>query len=570
AGKRGFSIEPFLLLDGKLRTWADVRTTRRLEDDVLPIPTVRWEVDSVALEITAFATPQRESSAVFGRYRLKNESPRPRRATLYLALRPFQVNPPAQFLNTQGGVSPIHRLALEGRRVRVGADRDVLSLTQADGFGATTFDQGNVVDWLRGDRLPPETAVIDSFGFASGALAYRIELEPGASREVDLLIPLRGRSPAGEISDVEGSFRRARDAWRQALGTVGIELPDSAAAIAHAVRAQLGFIMVNRDGPSIQPGSRAYERSWIRDGSLTCSALLRFGHSEMVRDFIEWFGPHQYENGKIPCCADHRGADPVPEHDSHGEFIYLVAEYFRFTSDRASLERWWPRVAKAAAYMDTLRAQRRTPEYLAPEKKEFYGLLPPSISHEGYSAKPMHSYWDDLFALRGYKDAVYLAGVLGRAGDRARLERSRDQFFRDLNASIDAAMKKHKIPYIPGCADLGDYDATSTTIALSPVQAWPSTDERLVRTFAGYWDWFTKRRNGTEPWEAYTPYEWRTVGAFVRLGQRERAQQALDWFMRHQRPSGWRQWPEVVWRDERAPKFIGDLPHTWVGSDFVR
>ncbi|HET9326936.1 MAG TPA: hypothetical protein VFQ05_09210, partial [Candidatus Eisenbacteria bacterium] len=47
-------------------------------------------------------------------------------------------------------------------------------------------------------------------------------------------------------------------------------------------------------------------------------------------------------------------------------------------------------------------------------------------------------------------------------------------------------------------------------------------------------------------------------------------QQALDWFMRHQRPSGWRQWPEVVWRDERAPKFIGDLPHTWVGSDFVR
>ncbi|HET9326937.1 MAG TPA: discoidin domain-containing protein, partial [Candidatus Eisenbacteria bacterium] len=47
AGKRGFSIEPFLLLDGKLRTWADVRTTRRLEDDVLPIPTVRWEVDSV-------------------------------------------------------------------------------------------------------------------------------------------------------------------------------------------------------------------------------------------------------------------------------------------------------------------------------------------------------------------------------------------------------------------------------------------------------------------------------------------------------------------------------------------
>ena len=44
----------------------------------------------------------------------------------------------------------------------------------------------------------------------------------------------------------------------------------------------------------------------------------------------------------------------------------------------------------------------------------------------------------------------------------------------------------------------------------------------------------------------------------------------LDWFLSHRRPEGWEQWAEVVWRDERAPKFIGDMPHTWVGSDFMR
>src|SRR5688572_32745584 len=32
------------------------------------------------------------------------------------------------------------------------------------------------------------------------------------------------------------------------------------------LRAQLQYILINRDGPSIQPGSRSYERSWIRDG----------------------------------------------------------------------------------------------------------------------------------------------------------------------------------------------------------------------------------------------------------------------------------------------------------------
>jgi len=44
----------------------------------------------------------------------------------------------------------------------------------------------------------------------------------------------------------------------------------------------------------------------------------------------------------------------------------------------------------------------------------------------------------------------------------------------------------------------------------------------------------------------------------------------LDFFFRHQRPPEWRQWAEVVWNDPRTPKFIGDMPHTWVASDFVR
>jgi hypothetical protein len=133
-------------------------------------------------------------------------------------------------------------------------------------------------------------------------------------------------------------------------------------------------------------------------------------------------------------------------------------------------------------------------------------------------------------------------------------------------------MAKHQIHYVPGCADLGDYDATSTTIALEPVQVPEAVISRaaLDSTFDGYWKFFQKRRDGIESWEAFTPYEFRTVGAFVRLGWRDRAVQALEWFMKFQRPPGWPQWPEVVWRDERAPHFLGDLPHTWVGSDFVR
>src|SRR5206468_11872587 len=92
----------------------------------------------------------------------------------------------------------------------------------------------------------------------------------------------------------------------------------------------------------------------------------------------------------------------------------------------------------------------------------------------------------------------------------------------------------------------------------------------LRRTFERYWTFFRDRRDGKTPWEAFTPYEIRIIGAFVRLGWRGRARELLDFFLSYRRPPGWPQWPEVVWHDERAPHFIGDMPHTWVGSDYVR
>jgi hypothetical protein len=68
----------------------------------------------------------------------------------------------------------------------------------------------------------------------------------------------------------------------------------------------------------------------------------------------------------------------------------------------------------------------------------------------------------------------------------------------------------------------------------------------------------------------YTPYELRNVGALVRLGERARADAAFEWFFAARRPVAWNQWPEVVTRDPKAVRFIGDLPHGWVASDFLR
>jgi hypothetical protein len=456
----------------------------------------------------------------------------------------------------------------------VNGDRTVRSLTPPASFGALTFDGGDlVVDYLSHGELPAESRAEDPFEAASGAFAYPLLIAPGAHADVVLSIPLGATTPSAIDEESPDRFDReleaCRETWADRTGRVSIRIPASAGPALESLYSQAAYILVNRAGAAIQPGSRAYARSWIRDGALTSSALLRLGHEDVVRSFILWFAPHQYESGKIPCVVDGRGADPVPEHDSTGEFLFLLAEYYRYTGDRDLVSREWPRIVRAVAYLDSLRQERRTEEYRSPENAPFFGILPPSISHEGYSAKPMHSYWDDFFALRGFKDAAFLAGELDHPEAAARFGTIRDEFTRDLGASIAAAMRRHGIDYVPGCADLGDFDATSTTIALSPAAADFLPLPALERTFERYYEFFRERRAGA-PWEAFTPYEIRNLGAFVRLGWRDRAQELLEFFLAHQSPPGWRQWAEVVWHDSTTARFIGDLPHTWVGSDYIR
>src|SRR5439155_18825488 len=129
----------------------------------------------------------------------------------------------------------------------------------------------------------------------------------------------------------------------------------------------------------------------------------------------------------------------------------------------------------------------------------------------------------------------------------------------------------HHIDYTPGAADLGDFDPTSTTIALEPVGDQSRLPRKaLIDEFERYWNESEARMSGRAAWTAYTPYELRDAGAFVRLGWRDRAQRLFAWFLADRRPAGWRDWAEVVAQQYRAPMYLGDMPHTWIASDYIR
>ena len=575
------ALEPYLFADGRLLSWADATITHSLRAGDLPMPAVHWQIDGkhdgLALDIEAFGHGTPEAAQALARYTVRNLGTRTRTVTLALAWRPFQANPPTQFLSHPGGASAVDAISWNGRVLSVNGTPRVQALVAPSGVRIEPFAAGAVADWL-GEAIAEgdPTSVRDSAGFASAVLRYELQLAPGASRTFAVALPVSGAPVAPTMANLAREQQRVAAQWRSRLDRVRISGPGEVADVAATLRTALGHILVNRSGPALQPGARAYARSWIRDGALTSAALLRLGHDDAARDFLQWFAPFQFKNGKVPCCATARGADPVPENDSDGEFAFAVADLWHHTHDEAAVRALWPNVRAAVEHMETLRQSERTDKNKTPERLAYFGMMPPSISHEGYSDKPAYSYWDNFWASVGYRSAVELAQALRLPDDVKRIAAQRDEFDADLLRSLAASTAFHGMNVLPGAADRGDVDPTSSTVALSPGGLLGTLPDALVRnTFDRYWRDFSARladeaagvRHGDG---AYTPYEWRNVGALVRLGERERALAAMAYFYRDRRPAGWKQWAEVVVRDGREPRFLGDMPHGWVASDQIR
>jgi len=480
-----FSLEPMLRIGQKLVTWADVEPSPSLEQGWLPVPSVRWETGEWRLTVTAQAAEDGDVRIV---YCLRNLTDRPLPASLFVVVRPFQVTPPWQSFRNVGGVSRINTLAWTGGVLRVNENLEV-SPGPGARFGAMSFDDGLIASRLASGALPAADSARDAFGFACGALGFDFALEPGASEERTLSAGVHHEAGSAPAPDFDWKARIRTDQW-SGNGWAGEAIETALTATAH--------ILITRSGPALQPGPRRYTRSWIRDGAMMSAALLRTGHAGEVLDFIRWYVPYQRADGFVPCCVDREGPDWLVEHDSHGQLIALIADHQRFTGDRQFLREVWPAVAKAAACIEGL--------------LESDGLLPISVSHEGYLAQPVHSYWDDFWALRGLEDAADLARMLdGEAGGgepaALRWRAVAARVSAGLYASIAATRAARKLDFIPGSVEWADFDPTATANAIYLLDVPPELDRSAVeRTFDAYLaDWLSKRVPGATS-QSYTPY----------------------------------------------------------------
>ncbi|HPF99560.1 MAG TPA: discoidin domain-containing protein [Kiritimatiellia bacterium] len=582
------SLMPYVFTDGELRSALDAKTlTQALDDGYIPQPSVTWDLGGLKLTIEAMAWGGTDDSLIMARYRLLNESRSPKDGRFFLAVRPVQVNPPWQY----GGLSPIRSLEYaklqEGGGVRVNGQDMFVALTPPDAFGARPFEQGDVVRELARGQLPAAQKMENAGDQLSGAMAFDFSLPPGGQKDVVVAMPLfnnrqriQGFMRRG-MSDLYPSPSDAFTAhlqnmhhfWVNEIDKVVLQLGDR--DIANTLKSQMAYILINRDGPAIQPGSRNYKRCWIRDGALTCASMLRMGLVEPVREYIDWYAARVQPDGLVPPILNNDGTLNTGfgsnlEYDSQGEFVFAIMEYYRFTGDRDFLKKYYPKIKLALEYLVKLREQTLAPNYMAelPAPERFAGILPKSISHEGYSP-PMHSYWDDFFALKGWKDGQEAATLLGDQETAAWAEKQYGLLRDSVRASIEKTIAFKKIDFIPGCAEKGDMDASSTTIAFFPCgegDLLPTNE--LLRTYDRYYADVVQRR---EPgWRGnYTPYEARNISAFLDLGQKDRALFLLNYLMDCRRPLAWNHLAEVVLGDYRMGSYIGDMPHTWVGSSLV-
>lgn len=574
--KGTFSLEPFLHTNGRLITWADAKRSVRMEEDGLAIPSALWKLPGLSMATTAYATGHGEDAVLFVRYRIHNSGKKVIKARLFIAVRPYQVNPPWQGWQGLGGVSPIQEVTWSGRAVRVNRSKWLVPLAKPAGFGAAAFEQGTITEHLADNGLPARTKVKDDFGFASAAMRFDLTLAAGAASDVFVAVPFGDAVDAKRVEalaslDGAAQFEEAVRVMRDRLAAVSFRMPAGLAReAARTFRTAAGQILINRDGPAIQPGPRRYTRSWIRDGAIMGAALLRIGDLRALPEFIRWYAPYQRRDGFVPCCVDRTGPDWLVEHDSHGQLIYGVMESFRFTGDRVFLKQMWPHVRKAARFMEKLRAKRLTSEYQTPDKKDRYGLLPESASHEGYLAHPVHAYWDDFWALRGLKDAAAIATELGHSGDATDFVALAASFRETLRASIRAVITAKNLHYVPGSVEWADFDPTATSNAVTLLQGMADLPARqLDEMFDLFVHDFRRKHGGDMPWNNYTAYEIRIIGALVHLGKRAEALELLTFYLSDRRPRAWNQWPEISWKDPRSPGHLGDVPHTWIASEYM-
>ena len=256
---RSWSLMPYLYINSRLITRQDVEVTQSLEEGYLPIPLVRWRYEGLTFDQKLFSSEDKEKSLTCIWYKLTNTGSNKVRGKLFITFRPFQVTPPWQ---GDGGMMDLFSIdfrSIEDKRVVINGKESLWFITSPAGFGASSYLECDVMNFIEKGELPPHRIVYDPWGGATGALEYDFDLAPGEKVDYLFAAPIEGETDKYDMTR-EGFFEnldKTRSFWREKLNQVKIDIPDK--YLVNLLKANIAYMLINKDGPVIQPGSRHYE-----------------------------------------------------------------------------------------------------------------------------------------------------------------------------------------------------------------------------------------------------------------------------------------------------------------------
>jgi hypothetical protein len=561
---------------GRLLVPSDFAPALHLDDGWAPIVTTEWHAGDLTVQTTVFAGWTvgdvnywfathglgSDQAVTFIRTTVSTSSQASRHLLSYVALRPYGVEPDIHPIGVATCDRQSGSLAADGRLV-------VTSLQPVDACGASAADTLDVATYASRGQTPDVASVSASAQRAEAILQTSINTLSGTPAVLEYRAPL---GPAGaDVQPKTASFDAERsevlNAWRQATSRVTLDLSDT--RLTNAFRASETYLLLNRRGPWPRSGPLAHDASWIRDATYVGQALDRMGYGAENQATLDAYVTRQRDDGSIPAIVDSSGARDVQELDSDGEAIAAAVQHYRFTADRTSLANEYPALLRAAQHLEGL--QQAPP----PDTPELRDLLPANLSAEDLGDAGVHHYWDDFWALAGFREAAFAAGELGHSDDAAALSSRADTLQAALLQSIQNVDARTGIAYVPnGPEDVeSSAMARGTTPALWPIAAFQGTQVQplLRRSFDSYFTtWLAPQGGGYQHYQGTLwPYGGLGIAhAMLRLGMLDQVSEIVAWTLGHQTLPGTYAWGEAV-NPASGGLELGDMPHSWAAAELI-
>ncbi len=554
-------------------TMADVPCEHGLAEGGLLIPWSVWLAGNATVKTEVCqvkrCSPFGEVHIVGVRAMVTNAPEKAIRVSLYAALRPLG---PAGF--------EVAGLAVSQQGDALLADGHPALVAEQPPTSSGVLPSDTVGEFAMRGQTPPDTSAVSESGDCSGALRFDLTIPAGETRTIRVVCPvLPGRRAArhqwadlgqnalvdvAELNPPRGGvlqpdpglayyrsiktdelFSEAVGYWKETVGRVGVEVPDSrwgeslAAILSHA------SLCMNDGAPDV---AVVNYNVFNRDGVYVANMMQKAGVYELAEKALDYFLSHPF-NGRA-----------YPEADNPGQILWCLGEHWRFTRDEQWLRRIYPSARKIAALITYYRTTDG-PHWVNTESLDFGSSLPGEKRQE---LKPgrcdgHHPEYTEAFDIAGLRAAAVLAQALRRTDDAAEWTKLADSLFQSYDERFGKQLGR-------------DYGSFSVL--------WPC---RLYRLNEGKAHDQFKNIGGRNP-DGWRYFPLATAHQGLLAGNREAGYVTIDRHLDHEQMRGWYAFEEgggsssggwhrlrTTWT--RSVDRPGDnrsvaMPHGWAIAEF--